>query len=71
MVPRKVDPVPNVGELPTCRKTLLAGARLIRFALLVEALMSVEPAWKTKCALGFPPPLSVTVPVSPIEETGR
>ena len=68
IVPRKVEPVPSVAELPTCQKTLQAWAPLIRLTLLADAVVSVEPAWKTKTAFGLPPPLSVSAPVRPIEE---
>ena len=68
MVPRKVEPVPSVAELPTCQKTLQDWAPLIRLTWLADAVVSVEAAWKTKVAFGSPPPSSVSVPVSPIEE---
>ena len=68
IVPRKLEPVPSVAELPTCQKTLQAWAPLIRFTWLADAVVSVEPAWKTKTAFGSPPALSVSVPVSPIDE---
>jgi hypothetical protein len=60
--------MPSVAELPTCQMTLLDWAPLIRATWLAEAVVSVEPAWKTKTAFGSPPPSRVTVPVSPIEE---
>jgi hypothetical protein len=68
IVPRKVEPVPRVAELPTCQKTLQAWAPLMRLTLLADAVISVEPAWKTNIAFGFPPPLSVSDPVSPIDD---
>jgi hypothetical protein len=68
MVPRKVEPVPRVAELPTCQKTLQDWAPLIRLTWLAEAVMSVEPAWKTQTALESPWASSVSAPVSPIEE---
>ena len=55
MVPSKVEPVPSVAELPTCQKTLQAWAPLMRLTVLPEAVMSVEPAWKTNSALGSRP----------------
>jgi len=67
-VPRKLEPVPRVAELPTCQKTLHDWAPLIRITWLADAVVSVEPAWKTKTAFGSPPAFSVSVPVSPIEE---
>jgi len=68
MVPRKLELVPSVAELPTCQKTLQDWAPLIKLTWLADAVVSVEPAWKTKTAFGSPPPLSVRAPVSPIEE---
>lgn len=69
MVPWKVDPVPSVAELPTCQKTLQAWAPLIRTTLLPEAVVSAEPIWKMKTALGSPCPSRVRVPVIPrVEE---
>ena len=41
---------------------------MVRTTLLSDAVVSVEPAWKIKTAFGSPPPSSVRVPVSPIEE---
>ena len=41
---------------------------MTRLTLLVEDVMSVEPAWNTNSALAFPPPLSVTDPVSPSDD---
>ena len=67
-VPRKVEPVPSVAELPTCQKTLQDWAPLIRTIELPDAVVSVEPAWKTKTAFGSPAASSVSAPVSPIEE---
>ena len=55
IVPRKVEPVPSVAELPICQNTLQAWAPLIRLTQLPEAVVSVEPAWKTKTAFGLPP----------------
>ena len=55
IVPRNVEPVPSVAELPTCQKTLQACAPLIRLTVLADAVVSVEPAWKTKTAFGSPP----------------
>ena len=68
IVPRKVEPVPSVAELPTCQKTLQDWAPLIRLTVLPEPVVRVEPAWKTKTAFGSPPPLSVSAPESPIDE---
>ncbi len=63
-----MEPVPSVAELPTCQNTLQACAPLIRLTVLPDAVVSEEPAWKTKTAFGSPPPFSVSAPVSPIEE---
>jgi hypothetical protein len=68
IVPRKVEPVPSVAELPTCQKTLQDWAPLIRFTELADAVVSVDPAWKTKTAFGLPPPSSVSAPLNPIAE---
>ena len=53
-VPTKVEPTPSVADLPTCQKTLQACAPLTSAALLLGAVMSVEPAWKVKTAFGSP-----------------
>jgi hypothetical protein len=63
MVPRNVVPTPRVAELPTCQKTLHGCAPLISSTLLLGAVMSVDPAWKTKIALGSPWASSVSAPV--------
>jgi hypothetical protein len=68
IVPLKLEPVPSVAELPICQKTLQDCAPLIRLTWLPDAVVSAEPAWKTKTAFGSPPALSVSAPVSPIEE---
>src|ERR1019366_4543060 len=46
-VPRKLEPVPIVAELPTCQNTLQACASLIGLTELPEPVVSVDPAWKT------------------------
>jgi hypothetical protein len=63
MLPRKVEFVPNVAELPTCQNTLQAWAPLISATLLPEAVIRVEVIWKMNTALGSPWASSVTVPV--------
>lgn len=68
IVPRNVEPVPRVAELPTCQKTLQDWAPLTRLTWLADAVVRVDPAWKTKTAFGSPPASSVRIPVSPIEE---
>jgi hypothetical protein len=64
MFPLKAVFVPRVAELPTCQKTLHAWVPLMRFTLLADAVVRVDPIWKMKTALGSPWPSSVTVPVS-------
>jgi len=64
IVPAKSVDVSSVAELPICQKTLLACAALMRFTRLPTAVVSADPTWKTKTALGSPWPSSVTVPVS-------
>jgi hypothetical protein len=54
IVPRKLEPVPRVAELPTCQKTLQGWAPLINVTWLAEAVVRVEPAWKTKTAFASP-----------------
>ena len=65
MLPWNAVLVPSVAELPTCQKTLHAWAPPMRLTLLPDAVISVEPAWKTKTALGSPWASSVKAPVSP------
>ena len=67
MVPTNLELVPRVAELPTCQNTLQGCAPLTRMTLLAEAVVSVDPAWKMKTALGSPLALSVRAPVSPID----
>jgi hypothetical protein len=71
IVPVKSEPDPRVAELPTCQKTLQACAPFSRSTVLLEAVISVDPAWKMKTALASPCPSSVTVPVSPRLEEPR
>ncbi len=68
IVPAKSVVVPRVAELPTCQNTLQACAPFSSATVLVEAVVSVEPAWKMKTESRFPPPLRVTVPVRPMDE---
>jgi hypothetical protein len=69
IVPTNSESLPSVAELPTCQNTLHAWAPFVRTTWLDEAVVSVlDPAWKTNTEAGFPPPFSVSVPVSPIEE---
>jgi hypothetical protein len=64
MLPTKFVPVPRVAELPTCQNTLQAWAPLMSATVLFDAVINVEPAWKTNTASGSPCALRVTVPVS-------
>ncbi|KJK57224.1 hypothetical protein UK12_17650 [Saccharothrix sp. ST-888] len=68
MLPTKVELVPRVAELPICQKTLHGAAPLMRSTRLAEAVVRVDPTWKTQTALGLPPASSVSVPVNAIEE---
>jgi hypothetical protein len=65
MLPTNVVFVPRVAELPICQNTLHAWAEPTRFTVLLDAVMSVDPTWKMKTALGSPCASSVTVPVRP------
>jgi hypothetical protein len=47
MLPANAVVVPSVAELPTFQKTLHACAPLTSLTRLADALISVEPAWKT------------------------
>src|ERR1700733_15058262 len=62
IVPTKLVPVPSVAEEPTCQKTLQACAPPVRSTRGFEPVISVEPIWKMKTALGLPSASSVTVP---------
>ena len=66
--PRKTDPTPSVAELPTCQKTLHDWVPFTNWTTLDDAVMSVEPAWKTNTAAGSPPASRVNVPVSANDE---
>jgi hypothetical protein len=68
MVPRKLVAVPIVAELPICQNTLHARAPLVSRTRLLVAVVSVEPAWKTKTAPASPSASRVSVPVNPIDE---
>ena len=68
MLPARVENVPSVAELRTCQKTFDACAPPVKSTLLPDAVMSVEPIWKMKTALGLPWALRVSVPVIPSEE---
>jgi len=71
MLPRNVEPVPRVAELPTCQNTLQAWAPLVSSTRLAEPVVSVDPAWNTNAAFGFPPASRVRAPLSAREEPDR
>ena len=62
--------VPSVAELPTCQNTLQACAPLTSLTRLADAVISVEPAWKTKTAFGSPWASSVSVAGQPERRRG-
>jgi hypothetical protein len=62
-LPANLVEVPRVAELPTCQKTLHACAPPIRATELLEAVVSVDPIWKTNTAFGSLCASRVTVPV--------
>jgi len=64
MVPTKSVVVPRVAELPTVQNTLQAWAPPSSTTELLDAVVSVEPAWKMNTASASPPALRVKVPVS-------
>ncbi len=64
MLPWNEVVAPKVAELPTVQKTLQACAEPMSTMELFAAVVSVDPAWKMKTALGSPPPLRVRVPLS-------
>jgi hypothetical protein len=68
MLPTKVELVPKVAELPTCQNTLQASAPPVSLTVLLEAVIRVDPAWKTNTALGLFCAFSVSVPVRPSPE---
>ena len=57
-------PVPMVAELPICQNILQGRVPLITWTTDAEAVVSVEPIWKTNWAFGSPFAFSVRVPVS-------
>jgi hypothetical protein len=68
IVPRNIELVPSVAELPICQKTWQDWAPFTRLMLLADSVVRAEPAWKTKTESSLPPPLRVSVPVSFIDE---
>src|SRR6476469_10006343 len=65
MFPFHCEAVPMVAELPTCQYTFFACAPLMR--MMLPAVVSPVPAWKTKVAFGSPPPSRIRLPVKPID----
>ena len=66
-VPTNCVPVPSVAELPTCQKTLQGEAPFVSRTELFDPVVRVEPARKTKTALGSPWASRVKAPLSPSE----
>ena len=67
-VPKKVLVAPKVADVPICQKTLPACAPLVRATTAEAAVVKVVAIWNTNLALGFPPALSVRVPVAKAAE---
>jgi hypothetical protein len=67
MVPKKVEPVPRVAELPTCQKTLHELAPLMSCTVLVDSVVRLVGTWKTQTEVGSFWPSSVRFPVRFIE----
>ena len=67
-LPDRLELVPKVADEPTCQKILQACAPLMRFTLLAEAVVRVEPMRKIKTASGLPCPSRTKVPVRAREE---
>jgi len=61
-------PVPMVAELPICQKILQGCAPLITRTTAAEAVVRVEPIWKTKWAFALPLAFSVRIPLSWAED---
>jgi hypothetical protein len=64
-LPIRWEFVPSVAELPTCQKTLHAVAPLRTTTELLDAVISVDDAWKMNTAAGSPWVSRVKVPVIP------
>jgi hypothetical protein len=75
MFPSNAVVVPSVAELPTCQNVLMPGvvepSSLIVTIELSDAVVRVDPIWKTNTASGFPSSLSVSVPVNSAEEAKK
>jgi hypothetical protein len=63
-LPANAVAVSSVAEVATCQKTLHGEAPLTKSTELPDAVVSVEPIWKTNCASGLPWALRVSAPVS-------
>jgi hypothetical protein len=70
MFPLKLEPVPNVAELPTCQNTWQGCASLIMLMRLLEAVVKVLPIWKTNVASRSPSASNVT-PAPNASELGK
>ena len=64
IVPENIAFAPTAAAPLTCQNTLDAWAPLVSVTWAPAARLSAPPIWKTKTALGSPPPSSVSVPVS-------
>jgi hypothetical protein len=71
MLPMKLVPVPSVAEEPIRQNTLHARAPLMSSTAELDAVVMVDPIWKTNCAFGLPWASSVSVPVRPIDEEAK
>ena len=63
MLPRKLENVPRVAELPIFQKALQDRALPSRLTLLLDAVTRVDAVWKMKTPLGLPWAFRVSVPV--------
>jgi hypothetical protein len=66
--PCKAEYVPRVAELPTCQKTLQALAPFTNKTSEYEAVVRVDPIWKTHTLLGSACPSSVRIPVNSVSD---
>src|SRR4051812_41545161 len=62
MFPLKTEVVPNVAEVPTCQKILVAKAPPLRITLRPEVVVSVDAIWMIKTAFAAPCASKVTSP---------
>jgi hypothetical protein len=68
IVPAKSEFVPRVAELPICQNTLHDCAPSTRDTTLADAVVNVDPTWKTQTAFGSPSASRVSVPDNRIED---